>query len=119
MGYLHPIYLHEGLRKICELYSQFGIELGELPSANNLTKQSAQGKLILCPPSALHDRWSRRFADPVVSMASGWMQIRALAKQNGIELPLIISDHADWNDLINTIKEINPEEVWVTHGIKS
>ena len=116
MGYLHPIYLHEGLRKICELYSQFGIELGELPSANKLTKQSAQGKLILCPPSALHDRWSRRFTAPVVSMASGWMQIRARAKQKGIELPLIISDHADWNDLINTIKEINPEEVWVTHG---
>lgn len=77
MGYLQPIYLHEGLRKMCDLYTQFGIELGELPSASTLTKDTAAGALILCPPSALHDRWSRRFAEPVVAMASGWMHIRA------------------------------------------
>ncbi|WP_233419385.1 MBL fold metallo-hydrolase RNA specificity domain-containing protein [Legionella adelaidensis] len=51
-----------------------------------------------------------------MAMASGWMQIRARAKQKQIDLPLVISDHADWNELIKTIVEINPKEVWVTHG---
>jgi len=71
---------------------------------------------VLAPPSAIADRWSRRFADPVPVFASGWMRVRARARQRGAELPLIISDHADWDELTATIAEIHPAEVWVTHG---
>ncbi|STX29830.1 Ribonuclease TTHA0252 [Legionella beliardensis] len=116
LGYLETIYIHGALKKLCDYYEAQGIELGPLESANTLDKYNSQGKIVLCPPSALHDKWSRRFAQVMVCMASGWMQIRARAKQKGIELPLIISDHADWYELIQTIHEINPKEVWVTHG---
>ncbi|MBA2651729.1 MAG: ligase-associated DNA damage response exonuclease [Tatlockia sp.] len=116
MGYLEPIYLHGSFNKLCDYYQSIGIDLGDLQPASKLDLELSKGKIVLCPPSALHDRWSRRFSHTVISMASGWMQIRARAKQKGIELPLIISDHADWFELIQTIKEINPKEVWVTHG---
>jgi putative mRNA 3-end processing factor len=49
-------------------------------------------------------------------MASGWMQIRARTKQKRAELPLIISDHCDWQELLDTLDEIRPAEVWITHG---
>jgi putative mRNA 3-end processing factor len=49
-------------------------------------------------------------------MASGWMQVRARARQQGAELPLTISDHADWDELLQTVDDIQPGEVWVTHG---
>ena len=49
-------------------------------------------------------------------MASGWMQIRARAKQRQVELPLVASDHCDWQALLDTIEEVNPNEVWITHG---
>ena len=62
------------------------------------------------------DRWSRRFPDPVDCFASGWMSIKQRAKQRGVELPLVISDHADWDELTRTIKEIGPGELWITHG---
>jgi putative mRNA 3-end processing factor len=71
---------------------------------------------VLCPPSALNDRWSRRFADPVTAMASGWMRVRQRAKQGGVEIPLVISDHADWDELAATLHEVAPRELWVTHG---
>lgn len=115
-GYLKPIYLHGALKNLCEFYQASGIDLGDLRPASALDLQTSKGELVLCPPSALHDKWSRRFAHVVVALASGWMQIRARAKQKGIELPLIISDHADWLELTQTIKDINPDEVWVTHG---
>ena len=51
------------------------------------------------------DRWARRFPDPVSCFASGWMRIRQRAKQGGVELPLIISDHSDWDELTDTIVE--------------
>jgi putative mRNA 3-end processing factor len=116
MGYQDPVYLHGALLKLCDLYQRERIDLGVFLPASDLDIKSSAGKIVLCPPSALHDRWSRRFADPVAATASGWMQIRARAKQKGIDLPLIISDHADWNELTQTIHDINPTEVWVTHG---
>jgi putative mRNA 3-end processing factor len=70
----------------------------------------------MCPPSAIQDVWSRKFPDPVATFASGWMRIRARAKQKGVELPLVVSDHADWDDLGRTVLETGAEEVWVTHG---
>lgn len=115
-GYEDTIYLHGALIKLCDFYQESGIDLGKLEPASQLTAETAKGTLVLCPPSALNDRWSRRFGNAVVAMASGWMQIRARAKQKGIELPLIISDHADWFELTQTIVEVNPSEVWVTHG---
>jgi putative mRNA 3-end processing factor len=44
------------------------------------------------------------------------MRVRARARQSGVELPLVISDHCDWPELIETIAETGAEEVWVTHG---
>jgi putative mRNA 3-end processing factor len=44
------------------------------------------------------------------------MRIRQRAKQGGVELPLVISDHSDWDELCATIREVAPQEVWVTHG---
>jgi putative mRNA 3-end processing factor len=74
------------------------------------------GHIVLCPPGALNDRWSRRLPDPITAMASGWMRIRQRARQRNVELPLIISDHADWGELTDTILELQPKEVWITHG---
>ncbi|WP_294268865.1 MBL fold metallo-hydrolase RNA specificity domain-containing protein, partial [uncultured Sphingomonas sp.] len=61
-------------------------------------------------------RWSRRLPDPITAMASGWMRVRQRARQKNVELPLILSDHADWDELTQTLTEIAPREVWVTHG---
>ncbi|MBN9448179.1 MAG: DNA ligase-associated DEXH box helicase, partial [Bosea sp.] len=73
-------------------------------------------EIVICPPGAIQDLWSRRFPDPVTAFASGWMRIRARARQKGVELPLIISDHADWDDLQATIREVQAGEIWITHG---
>ena len=58
-----------------------------------------KGALVMCPPSAMADRWSRRLADPLTAFASGWMRVRGRARQRGVELPLVISDHCDWPEL--------------------
>ena len=115
-GYGAPIFIHGALRGLCGLYERFGIDLGELASIEGRSTESLKGQIVLCPPAALADRWSRRLADPVAGMASGWMRIRQRAKQRGVELPLVISDHADWNELLQTVREVTPQEVWITHG---
>jgi putative mRNA 3-end processing factor len=98
------------------LYQRFGVDLGPLQPAAGQPNSALQGQIVLCPPGALADRWSRRMNEPVTAMASGWMRIRQRAKQRGVELPLVISDHADWGELLQTVREIAPGEVWITHG---
>jgi putative mRNA 3-end processing factor len=122
-GYDGPVYLHGALVELTKLYQRLGVDLGEIghidPAARSTKSSKSEGyagALVLCPPSAVDDRWSRRFNDPVTSFASGWMRIRGRIRQAGVQLPLVISDHADWPELLDTIVATGAEEVWVTHG---
>lgn len=115
-GWDKPIYVHGALERLNRLYEEHGVDLGPLPPATIDKKQDFAGAIVVGPPSALADRWGRRFNDPVLAFASGWMRVRARARQRGVELPLIISDHADWDELTATVDEIRPGELWITHG---
>lgn len=115
-GYHDTIYLHGAMVKLCNVYEAMGVKLGALEQVTAENAKTLAGKLVLCPPSALDDRWSRKLPDVLTVAASGWMRIRARAKQVGVELPLVISDHADWNELTRTLEDVGASEVWVTHG---
>ncbi len=115
-GHDAPIFLHGAMERMCALYREWGIDLGELRPAAGVAKAELAGHIVVCPPSALNDRWSRRLPDPITAMASGWMRVRQRARQRNVELPLVISDHADWDELTKTITEVNPAETWITHG---
>jgi putative mRNA 3-end processing factor len=114
-GYERPIYLHGALDTMTHYYAG-RIDLGELRAVRGTPKSELAGAIALCPPNALKDLWTRRFPEPVTAFASGWMRVRARARQRGVELPLVISDHADWDGLCATIAATSASEVWVTHG---
>ena len=115
-GYAAPIWLHGALERMCRLYEELGVNLGDLRLVTDAPKGALAGQIVMAPPSALNDRWSRRLPDPITAMASGWMRVRQRARQRNVELPLVISDHADWDELTRTIEEVNPAESWITHG---
>jgi putative mRNA 3-end processing factor len=115
-GYDAPIWLHGALVGLCELYRSFGLDLGEFRHVGDMPKSGLVGQIVLAPPSAIEDRWSRRLPDAVNCAASGWLRVKQRAKQRGLELPLVISDHADWDELNATLDEVGAPEVWVTHG---
>lgn len=119
-GWGAPIYIHGALRKLCDLYETLGIALGPLEDAtikgDKTRGDRFRGNIVLAPPSAIADRWARRLPDAKVGMASGWMRVRQRVKQRGVEVPLVISDHADWTELTATIRDTGAEDIWVTHG---
>ena len=115
-GYAEPIWLHGAHERMCRLYEELGVNLGDLRLVSETAKGALAGQIVMAPPSALNDRWSRRLPDPITAMASGWMRVRQRARQRNVELPLVISDHADWEELTRTIEEVNPTESWITHG---
>ena len=115
-GHAAPIYLHGAMERITGYYAGRGIPLGELRVVRGADKSELAGTITLCPPSALNDLWTRRFPEPVAAFASGWMRVRARARQQGVALPLVISDHADWEGLTATVAATGASEIWVTHG---
>ncbi len=115
-GYGEPVYLHGALAAMCALYEELGVDLGPLRPVAGVPRDALKGRIVLAPPSAISDLWSRRLPDPVIAMASGWMRVKQRAKQRGVELPLVISDHADWDELTATLQEVGAGEIWVTHG---
>lgn len=115
-GWERPIWLHGALTGLCEAYRELGIPLGELKNATVADGKDLRGEIVLAPPGALNDRWARRLPDVLPVAASGWMRVRQRAKQRGAELALVISDHADWPELCQTIRETGAGEIWVTHG---
>ena len=115
-GYDRTLYMHGAMAGMNALYQAHGIALGDLAPATGERRDALPGEIVIAPPSAIADKWARRFADPLPAFASGWMQVRARARQRHVELPLVISDHADWNELTETITELKPQELWITHG---
>ena len=115
-GYEAPVYLHGQLIALTELYERLGVPLGPVLPATGVPRDALKGRIVLAPPSAAAEPWSRRLPDPLVAQASGWMRVRQRAKASGVELPLVISDHADWDELTQTLDDVAAEEIWVTHG---
>jgi putative mRNA 3-end processing factor len=114
-GYGRTVYLHGAVEAITRYYAS-RMDLGELALVRDADRDALAGAVVICPPVALNDRWSRRLGDPVTAFASGWMRVRARARQRGVELPLVISDHADWDGLTAVIAATGAPEIWVTHG---
>ncbi len=115
-NYNEIVYIHGALEKICDYYGANGINLGKFEKVLLKNKKNYQNKIVLAPPSAIKEKWSRRFSNKITSQASGWMCIKQRVKQNLVEVPMIISDHADWDELTSTIKLSGAENIWITHG---
>ena len=115
-GWERPIWLHGALATLCDTYWELGVPLGPLEHATGALASQLRGEIVIAPPGALQDRWMRRMPDPLPVAASGWMRVRQRARQRGVELALVVSDHADWDELTATVRETGAGEVWVTHG---
>src|ERR1700720_2151951 len=90
-GYEEPIYLHGALIGLTELYESLGVPLGPVLPWADATREALKGRIVLAPPAATTDRWSRRLPDPLVAMASGWVGLCKRGQHFGVELHYVIS----------------------------
>ncbi|MDK8186987.1 MULTISPECIES: ligase-associated DNA damage response exonuclease [Sphingomonas] len=115
-GYDRPVWYHPAVAPLADYYRAQGIDLGNIRPAEEAPPASLAGEIVICTPGALKNGWAERFPDPLIATASGWMQVRARARQISVLLPLVISDHADWPALCRTAADTGAQELWVTHG---
>ncbi|RTL38861.1 MAG: ligase-associated DNA damage response exonuclease [Candidatus Melainabacteria bacterium] len=112
-----PIYTHGAVEKITQAYRESGISLANTTYVGALAKGTKfGGSLIIAPPSAQATPWTRVFGTVSTAFASGWMRIRGTRRRKSVDRGFVLSDHADWVELNQVIKETGAERVIVTHG---
>lgn len=112
-----PIYLHGAIWPLAQIYAEKKIPLA--PFLPIMDQMDYSKELILAPPSALSSPWLKRFPSHRKALASGWMQVRGIRKRRGIEKGFVLSDHADWDDLLQTIRDSKASKVGTAHGFAS
>ena len=117
LGINDEILLHGAVETVTRHYREAGIEMAKTcPVSAIERKNPLKGRLIIAPPSAYRSAWMKRFKEPQTAFASGWMTVRGARRRRGYERGFVLSDHADWPGLIQTIKESGAKRVYVTHG---
>jgi putative mRNA 3-end processing factor len=112
-----PIFVHGSASKFLPLYAEQGVKL---PTVQEMNAESlAAGKsraLVIAPASTEGSPWLRRFGDASHAFASGWMQLRGARRRQALDRGFALSDHADWDGLLTSIRATGAERVYVTHG---
>ena len=112
------IYVHSAIEALNAIYRKKGIQLAEtkvIPAAK-ISKKDFAGQLILAPPGADRATWVNRFGDCKTGFCSGWMSLRGNRRRRGYDRGFVLSDHADWPALLQTIEESGAQLVLATHG---
>ncbi len=114
---LGPIFTHGSVERLTQAYRDAGVDLPETRYAGSVTrKKDFEGALIIAPPSAQASTWLRRFGTQSTAFASGWMMVRGARRQRAVDRGFVLSDHADWPELLTAINASEAETVYVTHG---
>jgi putative mRNA 3-end processing factor len=111
------IYVHSAIHNLNKAIENSGITL---PTTKLLTadfkKTEIQNKIVILPPALLGSKMIKKIPNAATAICSGWMQIRGNRRWKGVDAGFAVSDHADWDGLLSTVKATEAEKVYVTHG---
>lgn len=111
------VYLHGAIFSLAKLYEEMGISMAPFAPVSETAKgTSFKQELILAPPSAIGTPWMKRFPSCRTALASGWMEVRGTRRRKALDRGFVLSDHADWDDLIHTVEQTKAKIVLTTHG---
>ena len=117
IGVREEVLLHGAVEALMPAYREAGVVLPPTQAVSALAKgESLAGRLVIAPPSAHRSVWMRRFKLPQTAFVSGWMAVRGARRRRGYERGFVLSDHADWPGLLQSVKESGARQVYVTHG---
>jgi putative mRNA 3-end processing factor len=112
-----PVYTHGLVEEMNRRYRMSGVGLpNTLPVEKAAKKSDFSRAIIVAPPSARGTDWLRQFGEHSTALASGWMRVRGMRHRRGVDRGFVLSDHADWPGLMETIAATGADEVHVTHG---
>ena len=108
----HPVQIHGAGYKLCSVYDQFGIDLGNYET---YSRPDCEGNILVCPTSALSNGFASNVSKKRIAYCSGWASLESRRSQLTVDKLIPLSDHLDFFELIDLCKTINPKKVYITH----
>ncbi|MDP2312950.1 MAG: ligase-associated DNA damage response exonuclease [Pseudomonadota bacterium] len=111
------VYLHGAIAPIVDIYREAGVAM--LPTrlvADAPAGHRFAGDLVLATPGSQGSPWMKRFPGAETALASGWMRVRGTRRRHSVDRGFVLSDHADWPALLDTVAASGAERILVTHG---
>ena len=112
-----PIFVHGAVHNMNQMYSRSGVALPKATYVSDAPRGTDwRQALIVTPTSARGTPWLRRFGKQATAFASGWMLVRGQRRRRSVDRGFVLSDHVDWQGLMETVAATGAERVLVTHG---
>ena len=108
-----PVLQHPVIYEVSRVYQACGVDLGDFGVFDG---RPLDGHAVITMP-----RGSRNFRlaglGRTVSIAvTGWAADSRAKYRLGVDHALPLSDHADFDQLVETVRRVEPREVYCTHG---
>lgn len=112
-----PVYVHYSIHKLNQAYESVGIALPEYKTLDfREDVKHVANSIVILPPSLVDTNVIKKIPNMQYAICSGWMAVRGARRWRSADAGFAISDHADWDDLIDAIKATEAENVYITHG---
>lgn len=103
------ILVHHRIMPLNTIYEQAGFHLGKYQLYGRKLMKTQDEYVYIVPPFTF-DSYLRAVGVKRL-FASGWKNLQVNQQDT-----LFISDHADWNDILMAVKEVEPKQIWTLHG---
>lgn len=114
------IFAHGAVWNVHQALINAGIQLPEVKRVMpDMPKEIFKQSVIIAPQSAEGSGWMKRFLPYELAICSGWMQVRGNVRRSNADKGFTLSDHADWNGLLQAVKATQAEKIYATHGFQS
>lgn len=111
------IYTHGAVENATEALRKTGLDLPEtIRITNEIPKKDYPGNLVIATPASIGTPWMKKLAPYSTGIASGWMMLRGTRRRKAADRGFVLSDHADWNGLLEAVKLSEAETIYSTHG---
>ena len=111
------IYTHGAVENATDALRKSGLDLPQtIKITNDIPNRDYQGNLVIATPASIGTPWMKKLAPYSTGIASGWMMLRGTRRRKAADRGFVLSDHADWNGLLEAVKLSEAETIYSTHG---
>ncbi|MFM8469723.1 MAG: MBL fold metallo-hydrolase RNA specificity domain-containing protein [Limisphaerales bacterium] len=105
--------VHEAVLPLAHIYEQCGVRLGAY-EALDITR--ATERVLVCPPTFAQSAQRAALGPCRLAVATGWAMDSSGKYRSGVDAAFPVSDHADFPELIEFVRQVRPRRVFTTHG---
>ena len=121
-GHWSPLYFHDSVKKMNDLHSELGMEMAPGMGHSEAQKQGLLDKkpwVMVAPMMSVRNLFIKEMKSKYGAVTigfSGWAKSTKFAFGRSADYSIPLSDHCDFQELVNLVVKSGAEKVYTIHG---